>query len=212
MDDVKEEDFELLHMLKKSDILLNNIKNASGEKSHMIEQCEMHLKQCKNIISRIEIETRDMDTEDRQLVRQLLKERAAELKRMTDELKWIKSDAKNSNQAAQMQHLDEMAEDEVIEYARNIQEEDLNILDRVIMDVDQTKNTAENVAQKVHNQTEQIQRIGDKLDDIDDELERARRVMKIMLRRVMTDKIVWVMLGLIFIAVCLIILRSLKLI
>merc|ERR1712154_154818 len=95
-----------------------------------------------------------------------------------------------------------------MEYGRNIQNEDIKILDRVILDVDQTQSMAENVAEKVHDQTNQIARIGNRLDDIDDELVRAKRILRIMLRRVMTDKIIWSIIGLIFIVVCIIVLQK----
>lgn len=174
------------------------------------------MKQCQNIISRIDIETREMSKDERSQVRQLLKGRQLKLKELANELKWARNqqfvpaeDSLNvQNEEEKYEDLDEMNEDEVIGYARKIQSEDHEILDRVIIDVDQTKDQAENVAQKVANQTGQIVRIDNKLDVIDDELERAKRVLKVMLRRVMTDKIIWSLIGLIFIAVGIITLQN----
>ena len=146
-----------------------------------------------------------MAQENRTEVRALLKERASKLKELRKELKWIRNDQNQMNDVDDLErkyeHLDEMKEDQMMEYAKNIQDEDMNILDRVIIDVDQTQAQAADVAEKVAAQTEQIGRVGKHLDEISDELERAKRVLKIMLRRVMTDKIVWCFLGLVVIAI-----------
>lgn len=149
-----------------------------------------------------------MAGDDRAEVRQMLKERAGRLKELKKDLKWIKNDNDSLLEdesggllPPQYAHLDEMKEDQMMEYAKNIQEDDMNILDNVILVVDQTQAQAADVAQKVAEQTEQIGRVGERLDEIDEELERAKRVLKIMLRRVMTDKIVWCFLGLIIVAI-----------
>ena len=158
-----------------------------------------------------------METDERAQVRQMLKERAAKLKELQNELKWAKNekivindDSSNAiiYEEEKYDDLDQMNEDQMIEYARHIQEEDMNILDRVIIDVDQTVSQAQDTATKVADQTAQIGRIGNKLDDIDDELERAKRVLRIMVRRVMTDKVIWVMAGLVFLAVFVIVLQK----
>ena len=177
----------------------------------IVHKCESTLKQCKNLISRIEIETRDMQQDDRSEVRKILKERASKLKELARDCKWTKKSDDNLDEEQREEkyaYLDEMNEDEIIGYAQNIQMEDINILDRCIQDVDQTNIVAENAAAKLYDQTEQIGRVGRRLDDIDDEAERAKRVLKIMIRRVMTDKVIWCVAGLIVIAVIIIIIQQ----
>lgn len=221
MHSVKEEDLELLQILRKAETLINNIKSCNSriERQSIVEKCESELKQCKNIISRIEIETRDMETDQRGQVRQLLKERASKVKALKSDLKWAKNetnyinnynndDDENINIEEKYDNLDEMNEDEIMEYAQNIQQQDNEILDRVIIDVDETVKMAEATAQKVSQQTDQIERISSKLDAIDDEMERAKKILKIMLRRVITDKAVWILFGLIFIAIFILILQK----
>eukprot|EP01084_Bolivina_argentea_P091612 164898_1 len=216
MREVKEDDLEILQTLEKAEILTNKLKTAEflTDKDSVAAKCESHLTHCKNIISRVEIETRDMQTEDRSKVRQLLKERATKLKELKSELKWSKNNTTNINNnsdginSKEADSFDRMNDDQIIDYARRIQNEDIQILDRVIIDVDQTKRQAEDVAQAVSNQTGQIAQIGRKLDDIDNELERAKRILIIMTRRIMTDKIIWVVVGLILVAVVMIVLQK----
>ena len=162
-----------------------------------------------------------METDQPGQVRQLLKERASKVKALKSDLKWAKNetnyinnynndDHENINIEEKYDNLDEMNEDEIMEYAQNIQQQDNEILDRVIIDVDETVKMAEATAQKVSQQTDQIERISSKLDAIDDEIERAKKILKIMLRRVITDKAVWVLFFLIFIAIIMIFMIRLK--
>merc|ERR1719320_2073497 len=213
MIEVKEDDVELLQLFSKADALVNQANKCAArtERDSLVEKCQTQLKQCKLLISRIEIETRDMPIDDRTQVRQLLKERASKLKELTSELKWARSNNDRfvgQAEEAKYENADEMNEDQLMQYAENIQREDMDILDRVIVDVDETQTVAQNVAVKVAEQTEQIGRIDHKLADVDDELERASRVLKQMLRRIMTDKIIWFVVGLIFICICYIVAKK----
>merc|ERR1712154_681102 len=71
-----------------------------------------------------------------------------------------------------------------------------------------TQETAVDTATMLHNQTEQIEKIGKDLGEIDDEIDRATRVLKRMGRRVMTDKYIWCLIFLIFAAIIAIIVVS----
>ena len=64
-------------------------------------------------------------------------------------------------------------------------------------------------AQKVVSQTAQIQRIYDELYDIDDNLERAKKITSRMLRRMMSDRILWLMIFLVFAVACVAVIESL---
>lgn len=216
----------------------------------ILSKADRNLQQCKQIIARIELETRDMQPDDRQTVRQVLRARGTKVKELKNEYKWIKSEleariqqkgnahddeeevdgtAVKSNKKdkennppsqdgmekyAHHQSVDEMGhtveekENALMDYGRKIQEEDMNILDRVIIDVDQAKQTATETAQKVNEQTAQIQRIHDTLGEVDSELDRAKRIMTRISRRMLTDKILWFFLSLIFISILLIVLTE----
>ena len=69
-----------------------------------------------------------------------------------------------------------MAEEQLISYATRIQMQDIEILDNVLKDVDDTQQTANKTAKQVHEQTKQIQAINDTLIEIDGELDRAKEL------------------------------------
>merc|ERR1712154_567670 len=92
-------------------------------------------------------------------------------------------------------------EDAAIGYGRRLQDETDAAADRAIRDLADTQETAVNTATMLHGQTEQIANIDRNLAEIDDEIDRATRVLKRMGRRVMTDKYIWCLIFLIFAAI-----------
>lgn len=141
--------------LKNNPTIVNPI-NTIENISQFISECERHLKHAKNLIQRIEIETRDMSTEERADVRRILKERANTIKEIKSELKWIKVECSsqidrspnllvngnvsnlNHKQYENYNDLTDMYEEEIYDYAENIQNEDISILDRVILNIEET--------------------------------------------------------------------------
>ena len=99
-------------------------------------------------------------------------------------------------------------EDAAIGYGRRLQDETDAAADRAIRDLQETNEVAVNTAEMLHNQTEQIANIDKNLAEIDDEIDRATRVLKRMGRRVMTDKYIWALIFLIFAAIIAIIVVS----
>merc|ERR1712087_826317 len=99
-------------------------------------------------------------------------------------------------------------EDAAIGYGRRLQDDTEAAADRAIRDLAETQETAVNTAQQLHEQTEQIENIDRNLAEIDDEIDRATRVLKRMGRRVMTDKYIWGLIFLIFAAIIAIIVIS----
>merc|ERR1712157_392039 len=120
-------DIELRQLLRKARTLVKNARSSRTRKERdlIVNRCESTLKQCKNLIARIEIETRDMQQEDRSEVRKILKERAAILKEISRDCKWAKNSTdnldENDEDESKYSCLDEMNEDEIIEYGRKIQ-------------------------------------------------------------------------------------------
>merc|ERR1712083_856287 len=82
-----------------------------------------------------------------------------------------------------------------------LQDETAAAADRAIRDLAETNTVAVDTATMLHNQTEQIANIDKNLGEIDDEIDRATRVLKRMGRRVMTDKYIWCLIFMIFAAI-----------
>ena len=99
-------------------------------------------------------------------------------------------------------------ENAAIGYGRRLQDETDAAANRALRDLAETQETAVNTATMLHDQTEQIANIDRNLAEIDDEIDRATRVLKRMGRRVMTDKYIWCLIFLIFAAIIAIIVVS----
>ena len=113
-------------------------------------ECDKHLQQCETIMSRIELETRDMHEEDRQIIKQIIRARGIKLKQLQSDIKWQKNEIEykskyvsfsTSNLAEINDFKNDPTETEamLIDYGRNLQQQDIEMLDRVIADVDSTK-------------------------------------------------------------------------
>jgi len=96
-------------------------------------------------------------------------------------------------------------EDAAIKYGRDVQNRTEEAANATIVKLIETEEIATGTAGKLVEQTQQISQIDQSLGDIDAELERANRILKRMGRRIMTDKYIWCLIALIFIAICVII-------
>ncbi|ETO28133.1 hypothetical protein RFI_08999 [Reticulomyxa filosa] len=77
--------------------------------------------------------------------------------------------------------------------------------DRAIEMVAETEEKAKATAEQVHQQTGQIQKIDKNLAEIDNELDRATKIMRRMGRRVLTDKYIMCLMVLVFAAIIVVI-------
>lgn len=228
MSQIEEEEYELKTLLIKISNKISSTKIdrklTTSKLESVINECNINITQCNQLIKRIEIESRDMSKEERQEVRSMLKDQALKLKELKKDIKWLntintsENDEKYQNENNNNKYIKyskdniELNENELINYGINIQNKDINILDNVIKDLDNTKNIASNVAERINEQTTQMNRIDNNLNEIDTEMHRAKKILRSMARRLYTDKIVWFLLILILIAIVIVILRKLNII
>merc|ERR1712154_262852 len=120
-------------------------------------------------------------------------------------LQWSQAGAADDENGANRSgyDADEVLNDEnaAIGYGRRLQDETDAAANRALRDLAETQETAVNTATMLHDQTEQIANIDRNLAEIDDEIDRATRVLKRMGRRVMTDKYIWCLIFMIFAAI-----------
>ena len=96
MDYISADDRELQELLRKSDAAIAKAHSPISltELKQIERDCDRYLSQCKQIISRIELETRDMGQEDRSTVRQILRARATKIRELKNEFKWVQNATK----------------------------------------------------------------------------------------------------------------------
>merc|ERR1712080_9648 len=82
-----------------------------------------------------------------------------------------------------------------------LQEENQESLQRTMQKINESKAIGQDVATKLENQTQQLEKMDDDLADITDTLNRANKTIKRMARGVASDKIIWILSFLVFLAI-----------
>jgi hypothetical protein len=96
----------------------------------------------------------------------------------------------------------------IIQYAKNLQNKDIDGVRRTIGVIGDAKEIGIQTAAKIQAQTEQIAKMKDDLAAIESELTRAGRHASIMIRKTMNSKVVWVLTGLIVVCIAIIIIMK----
>eukprot|EP01083_Nonionella_stella_P045922 123035_1 len=171
---------------------LSKVDDAQRPKK--LKEIENLLANASRNLKHIDLECRTLPADEKPKFKQILKEQKSKLRELQTEFKWARSteaDAENDEGKDEVPELADMGGEKFMEYGHKVQKETLDAQDRTIQMIEQTKETGAATAAKLHEQTAQIQRAYDELYEIDDNLERANRIVRRMMRRVFTDKYIW---------------------
>jgi len=210
--EVENIDREVKRLLKEIEEQIQKIENGLAASSAS-QQVNKKIEHCKSRIKTMEIELQTVENrETARKFKPVIRDHRAKLKEFEQALQWSQAGAADDENGANKSgyNADEILKDEdaAIGYGRRLQDETDAAADRAIRDLAETQETAVNTAEMLHDQTEQIANIDRNLAEIDDEIDRATRVLKRMGRRVMTDKYIWCLIFLIFAAIIAIIVVS----
>ena len=100
----------------------------------------------------------------------------------------------------------------IINHGDALQARSLEALQSIAINIQQTKQLAAMTAIKIDEQTNQISAIHSELYEIDDQMDRTKKIFARILRTALSNKYLWVLIGFIFIGIVLIILVKLSLI
>jgi len=209
--EVENIDREVKRLLKEIEDQIQRIESGLAEE-RATQQVTRKIDHCKSRIKTMEIELQTVEERDTaRKFKPVIREHRQRLKECQTALQWSQAgaadDATNNKSGY---NADEVLNDEnaAIGYGRRLQDETHDAADRAIRDLAETQETAVNTATMLHDQTEQIANIDRNLAEIDDEIDRATRVLKRMGRRVMTDKYIWCLIFMIFAAIIAIVVVS----
>lgn len=195
--------------IHKLDGILDEYQSTS-KKSITLSQSkilETEVEHLQSLIRSFEIELTNLkNRKHARIFRKKGREYDKYLRQVKRDVKWISGHARGQESSRNKSGeftVDKIEKDEdvAIAYGRKLQFESLQMADRAIKDLEETKNVAADTAVMVNEQTEKISKMDQNLAQIESEMERATQTLKRMSRKVMTDKYVWCLLVLIIIAI-----------
>lgn len=101
-----------------------------------------------------------------------------------------------------------MTTDQILDKAADKQKQTVTVVDGIINQVNQTRTVATDTMDTLKQQTEQLQKAEDDMNEIDDNLKEATKLIRSFARRTMTDKLILVFICLIACAVLFVIIWS----
>jgi chromosome segregation ATPase len=213
MNEVETIDREVRQELKEIEESLLKMENGlvTERESSSVKRKIAHV---KSQLKRMDIELRQVTNRDAaRNFKPIIRDHNKKLKDLEQQLEWTQAGKAGNTQDPNNKYAGmdiSRNEEDAINYGRDLQNRTQEAADNAITTLVETTNIATDTAQKVHEQTEQIKQIDQTLVEVDNELERANRILKRMARRVMTDKYIWCLVALVFIAIVIIIALSIS--
>ena len=154
--------------------------------------------------------------ESRSLAKVERKEWSIKIRKLKNQVQQFKNDCKIAHkQAISSQgpeiseiQLEQLSEQDQLFYGEKIQKIDIDILTECEREIVEATSIATNVLDQVQDQGIQLENQYDQLFEIEDELKRANAILQRMLRRIATDKCIWLLVGFLALFVALIFLRA----
>lgn len=204
MDDIKRSEGELVELIRKIRFCLQCKINQGGV-------VKSHLEKGDEIISKIEMTSRNLPKEQRSMIRRSLRQRKFQMKQLAKEYNQRIGEIRKNKYSSHaggtaVGDIDIDDEDELCLYGLKIQQEDDKLLDDVIKTVIDTTNIATITATKVHEQTLQLNKIDKNIEDMETEMDRARKKIKQIAAGVARQKLIWCILFAIIMSIIAIIL------
>ncbi|KAH3743377.1 SNARE-family protein [Pelomyxa schiedti] len=195
-DEVDEKDREGQEVLAELARLVEetkaNAKNAKV-KAHKLDEIRSRLKRGKEVVRDFKVELRCIGAQSQSEYKKKVTDLEAELNRYTAELQFLEKDDLTDGAASAP-----VTTTAVLSKAEAIQKEDLGIVNDLDAKLNITTDTAVNTLAKMHTQSEQLEHIQELTDEMQDQMKLARAQLRQFTRRMMTDKLILVFIGLIF--------------
>jgi len=183
-------------------------KLNAAEKTNKVSYLQGRINRAKQVYRNFKLELRDLPKVDADPWNKKAKDYMDQINKLGQDLSWSQDkDTMNANGGpTATQDPDSMTTKQVLEKAENIQKKDLEGLDRVLNNIEQTKETGVAIGEKLATQTEQLQKVQEGIQEVQSYLKLAGKELRAFSRRVATDKLIMsfvclIVIGIIFIIV-----------
>jgi len=182
-------------------------KLSATEKQNKIAYLTGRITRAKQVYKNFKLELRDLPKVDADPWNKKAKEFMEQINKLNQDLNWSTDNATlDANGQPASTDPDSMTTKQVLQKAENIQKKDLEGLDRIINDIEQVKETGVAIGESLATHTEQLQKVGEGIQEVQSYLKLAGKELRAFSRRVATDKLIMsfvclIVIGIIFIIV-----------
>jgi len=180
--------------LKEVTAMTQRLPKLSGEdKRSTISACDKKLNQLKLTTRRTyTMELRQLDKSSRAKYQTKLDAYDAQIEKFENELKWANKEADDRTALLGSDVTVEMpsSRDDILKGAHGVQDQTDEALKRTLMSINEANDIGDAVINRLAEQSEQIKKIDDGLTNIRTELDLATDILKSFVKRMMTDKLI----------------------
>jgi len=206
---IEERKSEINDLCNEATSKIEELKRAKGLS---VDAREDRIAYIKTRITRARLALKEIRVELREMGKVQARPHTEKATQLEERIKQIETDldwaAKSDPNAAIVEQAKATDYREVLKEGAAIQNNDIDRLQRMKATLDTTNQTATNTLAAMDEQKEQIRRVDKGVDDVSTNIQLANRQLKVLVRRIATDKIIMGLMLLCFLGVIVIIIYT----
>lgn len=181
------------------------------ERADKINYLNGRVNRAKQVFKSLKVELRDLPKSEAEPYQKKVKQYNDDINKFIQDLTWISDKealVEGSTTTTTPQQMDAMTTAQLLEKGQKVQEKSLDSLGHTLQTIDSTKEVGSATAQKLHEQTEQLVKVGEQVDEMQSYLDQANKELRSFVRRIATDKIILGLICIIVVGIIVIIVMS----
>lgn len=193
-------DEELTELIRNIEDAIDGLpKKRQNAKAEVIHEAEERMKRAKQVLHSFKVEMRELPRDQLQAFEQKHKEHHDRLQALNGDIQIVKGEVDRQNLG--VRSIDEMTAHEILDVASKTQDQSLASVNRMKQRIEESKQVGTATAEQLRSQTEQLKNIDVDIMKVKSNLNRADVLIRAFVRKMMTDKIILVLVCLIFLGV-----------
>jgi len=202
VDDIKDWDSQLSEIISVIRKGVDSVSSLKGkEKEKVVDDLQGRIQRAKELYQQYKVALRELSKNDAVQWERKSKDYNNAITQLIADLNFAKNEAERNQLMAGGNNIDNMEAKEIITAASNIQDESLNALGRINKQINNAQQIGTDITIELETQNTQLKNIKENIDSVQSNLKQADKQIRAFMRRVMTDKLILVLMLLVFIGV-----------
>mmetsp|Transcript_12212 Transcript_12212/g.16874 ORF Transcript_12212/g.16874 Transcript_12212/m.16874 type:complete len:224 (-) Transcript_12212:675-1346(-) len=180
-------------------------KMKPQDRQSKVTYLEGRINRAKQVFRSFKVELRDLSKAEGAAYHKKAKEYNETINKLIQDLNWLQDREDLFDGTQRPQDVEQMTADQIIEKGAQIQQDSITSLGRTLQTIENTKEVGTATAARLKEQTEQLRKVGEDIEEVQANLKVAGKQLRAFVRRMATDKIIMCFIVLILIAVVVVI-------